>query len=141
MNHCRCTVFAAVIASVPISVLGSILPSRIDQTFFVAPSGNDTWSGRLAAPNTCAIRRAVRHIHSRNAVRTARQNAKSGGVQVVIRGGKYFLPETFVLDDRDSGAADCRTSGEPSRTRNRYSAGVRGSSAGGRITIEFLWPT
>ncbi|NLF68314.1 MAG: hypothetical protein GX575_04580 [Candidatus Anammoximicrobium sp.] len=73
-------------------------------TFYVAPNGNDAWSGKLAEPQGgdgpfASIGRA------RDAIRQAK--AAPGGLQepvtVRIRGGTYFLSETIRFAPEDSG--------------------------------------
>lgn len=73
-------------------------------SYYVAGNGNDSWSGRLAAPNEgrtdgpfATLRRA------RDALRLHRGTQRSRPSQVVLRAGKYFLREPLVLDERDSG--------------------------------------
>ena len=81
-------------------------PPRAD--FFVAPDGNDEWSGRLPAPNRArsdgpfaTVRRAVR------AVRELRRPPEwqPRHVTVLLRGGVYRLDEPLVLTPEDSGSA------------------------------------
>jgi hypothetical protein len=78
----------------------------VEADFFVATSGNDAWSGRLAAPDAAktdgpfaTIRRA------RDAVRATRA-AIAKPYTVLIRGGVYRLTEPIVFAPEDSGTAD-----------------------------------
>lgn len=73
---------------------------------FVATNGNDTWSGRLAAPNAersdgpfATLQRA------RDAVRLVRaaKSESSQAIVVTVRGGIYSLKKPFVLEAVDSG--------------------------------------
>jgi Right handed beta helix region len=72
-------------------------------TFYVAPNGNDSWSGRspkLAAPNGpfATLNRA------RNAIRQLKASGRfDGPVLVLLRGGTYRLDKPFRLDPQDSG--------------------------------------
>lgn len=72
--------------------------------FYVAPDGKDTNPGALEAP-FATLRRA------RDAVRKLKKTAGEKGllnpVTVLVRGGKYFLKETLVLTDVDSGTRAC----------------------------------
>jgi len=76
--------------------------------FFVAPDGNDNWSGLLAKPNKEKTDGPLATIfEARNRIRALKQ--KSGGrlpnpVNVYLRNGDYFLDKTFEIDWRDSGA-------------------------------------
>ena len=79
-----------------------------DAAFFVAPDGNDRWSGRLAAPNAAGndgpfatlarARDAVREVKTTGAVQEP--------ITVMVRGGKYYLDRTLILGPEDSGTQD-----------------------------------
>ncbi|MCM2370119.1 right-handed parallel beta-helix repeat-containing protein [Aporhodopirellula aestuarii] len=74
-------------------------------TLFVAPAGNDQWSGRLAEPQKNdgplatldAARLKVRQLKTTNPADT---------IEVQIRGGTYQLRETVVFGPQDSGSQD-----------------------------------
>jgi parallel beta-helix repeat protein len=82
-------------------------------TFYVAPNGNDAWSGKLAEPkgNDGPFASVVR---ARDAIRQSK--AAQGGlkepVTVRIRGGKYFLTEAITFGPEDSGTPQCPISYE-----------------------------
>ena len=75
--------------------------------FFVAPGGDDDWSGRLPGPEGgdgpfATLRRA------RDAVRgLIRESAKRQPITVLVRGGKYYLTEPLRLASEDSGTKAC----------------------------------
>jgi len=76
--------------------------------FYVAPGGNDQWSGTLAAPNAGRTDGPFATItRARDAIRSLK--AQAGGltrpVSVELRGGTYYLSEPFVLTPQDSGTA------------------------------------
>lgn len=77
--------------------------------FFVAPNGNDSWSGRLPAPNAEKTDGPWATLqHARDALRELRASGtfptnSQGPVTVWVRGGVYWLKETFVLEKIDSG--------------------------------------
>jgi hypothetical protein len=75
---------------------------------YVAPSGNDSWSGALAAPNPAGSDGPFRTLQrARDEVRRLKAAGNLGaGVTIQVRAGLYQLPETLTLDARDSGAAD-----------------------------------
>ena len=83
-------------------------PRVSDTQLYVAPNGNDAWSGRLAKPNRSGTdgplasltgaRDAVRRLKSRGAL--------ASPVRVTIAGGEYWMKETFELTPEDSGGAD-----------------------------------
>lgn len=78
--------------------------------FFVAPEGNDRWSGRLPEPNAqrsdgplatiSGAQQAVRRLISE-------QPRRQSPVVVAIRGGEYRLSEPIVFQPQDSGTPDC----------------------------------
>lgn len=67
---------------------------------YVSPAGNDANPGSAARP-FATIQRA------RDAIRELRKQGDlpAGGVKVILRGGKYYLPQTLDLDQQDSGTA------------------------------------
>ena len=75
--------------------------------FYVAPDGNDAWSGRLAAVNAeksdgpfATLQRA------RDAVRKQKTAGSAESITVYLRGGLYGLAQTFKLEAQDSGTAE-----------------------------------
>jgi len=70
-------------------------------TYYVATSGNDRWSGRLADPNAAKTDGPFASLErARNELR----NTGPGRARrVVVRGGTYPIKETFVLTKEDSG--------------------------------------
>lgn len=79
-------------------------------TFYVATSGNDSWSGKLSAPNKIRSDGPFLTVaRARDAVRQERERTKGlrTPVTVFIRGGEYFLGETLVLTPDDSGTKEC----------------------------------
>lgn len=74
------------------------------ETFFVSTKGNDHWSGRLPAPNHGGTDGPfATPARAQEAVRRALRLGTAKPIHVMVRGGKYFLPQTLVLDERDSG--------------------------------------
>jgi parallel beta-helix repeat protein len=73
--------------------------------FYISPSGNDLWSGRLPDVDTAGgdgpfatpagARGALRRLRSAGQL--------TGAVEVLLRGGKYFLAEPLVLGPEDGG--------------------------------------
>ncbi len=78
--------------------------------FFVATDGNDSWSGTLPEPNAqrtdgpfatlARARAAVRELKVSDGLREP--------VTVMVRGGKYYLENTLILNTADSGTQECR---------------------------------
>ncbi len=79
-------------------------------TLYVSPTGNDSWSGRVAEPNADHTDGPLATVaKARDAVRSAK--AASGHltqpVTVVLRGGVYHQPEPIVFSAIDSGTNEC----------------------------------
>jgi len=75
---------------------------------FVAPNGNDAWSGRLAAPNAALSDGPFATLaRARDAVRDLKK--REGGLKrdltVLIRGGVYRFSATLEFGPEDSGDA------------------------------------
>jgi hypothetical protein len=74
-------------------------------TFYVATNGNDLWSGRLATPNRARTDGPLSSLAgARDRIRSERTGNQT--VQVLVRGGTYYLPAPFVLEPQDSGTAE-----------------------------------
>ncbi len=74
---------------------------------YVSPDGDDSWNGRLPAPDGkgggpfATLRRA------RDALRRLTADGRRAGpVTVLLRGGTYRLTEPLVLEPKDSGTQD-----------------------------------
>ena len=79
------------------------------KTFYVSPKGLDNWSGVLKAPNAGATDGPLATIAgARDAIRRLKSRGPlTSPVKLVISGGRYPLPSTFVLTPQDSGLASC----------------------------------
>jgi parallel beta-helix repeat protein len=103
---------AAAFASWLLLVLNATVHAQ-GLSLYVAPNGNDAWSGKLAEPRDsdgpfASIGRA------RDAIRQwkAAQGGLKAPITVQIRGGKYVLPETITFTAEDSGTQACPVSYE-----------------------------
>jgi len=81
-------------------------------TLYVAPNGNDAWSGKAADAKDndgpfATIARARDAIRQQKA-----QGGLTGPVSVRIRGGTYFLSETLTFTPEDAGTKECPISYE-----------------------------
>ncbi len=77
-------------------------------TYYLAPNGNDRWSGTLAAPNRARTDGPFATLErARNAIRTLKTagGLPAGGVVVELRAGTYAPAHPFALDARDGGTA------------------------------------
>ena len=71
--------------------------------FYISPSGNDQWSGRLAEPNSGRTDGPFATLgRARDAVREQRAKNRDAHVRVGLRGGTYRLPQTVVFSMQDS---------------------------------------
>ncbi|MCU0917655.1 MAG: right-handed parallel beta-helix repeat-containing protein, partial [Planctomycetes bacterium] len=93
-------------------VLGLSLPMNqagwAATDFYIAPSGNDQWSGRLASPRAGANDGPFATLsRAREAIRALKESTglPEGGVTVWIAAGTYALEQGLDLTAADSGAA------------------------------------
>ena len=75
-------------------------------SLYVAPGGDDSWSGMLAAPNQAGtdgpfatVTRAQKQVRKAKA-----DGGLSEGATVLLREGTYYLDETLTFGPEDSGA-------------------------------------
>jgi hypothetical protein len=76
---------------------------------YVAPTGNDAWSGKLAEPNSARTDGPFATLErARDEIRKLKQAATLGAgvVTVELRGGVYERDRAFELAAEDSGTAD-----------------------------------
>ncbi len=78
-------------------------------TFYVAPNGNDKWSGKLKQPNAAQTDGPLASLAgARDAIRKLKAQAGlTAPVDVIIADGTYELAETFALTPADSGTDAC----------------------------------
>jgi len=116
------------------------LASALD--LYVAPNGNDAWSGGIAKPNKA---RTDGPLASLNGARDTLRKLRAAGqlkeaVRVIVANGRYTLTEPLVLGPEDSGTAQAPVSFEAAK-------GARPVFSGGRIIGGFergengLWKT
>ncbi len=80
-------------------------PAPAAVTFYVAPNGNDLWSGRLSAPNSDNTDGPIATFDHARAFLQTINKAGLNQVNVQFRGGTYFLPSTILFTAADSGSA------------------------------------
>jgi hypothetical protein len=78
--------------------------ARLASVFYVATEGNDAWSGKLAQPNAAKTDGPLATLQ--RARELTRKVAPGVARIVIVRGGSYFLGETFCLGQQDSGTAE-----------------------------------
>lgn len=70
-------------------------------TFFVAPNGNDSWSGRTPRPNANRKDGPFATLHA--ACRAARKLGIKQTRKVIVQAGRYFFDKPLVLNLQDTG--------------------------------------
>ncbi len=75
---------------------------------YVATNGHDQWSGALPEPNAIKTDGPFATLkQARDILRKLKKNGKlPDGAIVYVRGGTYYLDETFTLGPEDSGTED-----------------------------------
>jgi len=83
----------------------------------VATDGNDTWSGKLARPNSAHSDGPLASLTgARDAIRKLNQQGQlSGPVKVVVADGRYNLTTPLELDPEDTGTAQAPISYEAAK--------------------------
>jgi hypothetical protein len=89
------------------AITTSLIPDLVPITLFVDPNGNDSWSGRQETANSAnndgplatlaGAKIAVRKLKSQ-------QHNSQRPIQVMLRGGTYFLSEPVLFEPEDSGS-------------------------------------
>lgn len=99
---------------------------------YVAPGGNDAWSGKLSAVNAQRTDGPVASLAgARDAVRKVRGESPDRPVRVVIAEGGYSLAEPVVFTPQDSGSPDAPVTYEAA-------PGARPVFHGGRVITGFM---
>jgi hypothetical protein len=102
MKHIQLTVLGIVF------LLASSLFAATERiVLYVSPSGNDSWSGSIAEPNPQKSDGPLATLsEARNRIRAIKekQGRLNNDVTIYIRGGIYFLKDTFELEPADSGS-------------------------------------
>jgi hypothetical protein len=101
-------------------------------TLYVAPDGNDSWSGRRARPNLTRSDGPLASLNgARDTIRKLKaEGARTGTVEVMVCGGEYTMTGPFVLTLEDCGT-------EKSPVTYRSGAGGRPVFSGGRAITGF----
>ena len=122
--------------------------NHIEHVFYVAPNGNDAWSGKLPSPNraktdgpfaTLQRARDVLREHKRGQGGTLDQP-----VTVFVRGGTYFLTAPLVFNDTVIGAMQLRAgapdafSEEDLRLAERVADQIAGAVASAGLHVELV---
>ena len=103
MKRMLLTVILALPVHCAMSVAADPLPKGA--VFFVAPDGNNAWSGKLPSRNATDTDGPFRSLaRARDVVRELKaKSVPKGGVTILVRGGTYFLSEPLSFEPDDSG--------------------------------------
>ena len=91
--------------SLTLLVLAANAQARPTNTnFYLAPNGNDAWSGKLTSPNKTKTDGPFATLpHALEAARKVnRNNPNFAGINLTLRGGTYSLSETVTLTEKDA---------------------------------------
>jgi hypothetical protein len=76
-----------------------------EANLYVAPNGNDRWSGKFAEPNIAQTDGPFATLaRARDAVRELKKTSPENDILVLIRGGVYRLDKTLLFSLKDSAA-------------------------------------
>ncbi len=99
--------YLAPTAALLLGFMAAIPANAADPTsaaFYVAPNGNDAWSGKLPAPNAGATDGPFATLaKARDALRALKTSDPKAVLTVLVRAGTYYLPEPLVFRPQDSG--------------------------------------
>lgn len=91
------------------NLAGATVAAVEPTTFYIAPNGNDAWSGKLLEPNSTKTDGPLATLEgARDAIRRLKKAGPlpTGGVAVELRGGVYERNGTLDLTADDSGTAE-----------------------------------
>ncbi len=92
--------------SLSILACGAVAHSADTADFYISPTGNDTWSGRSAEPNTARTDGPVASVaRAQQLIRRLKHDQPDRTTPIVaaIRGGYYYLAESLRFAPDDSG--------------------------------------
>ena len=73
---------------------------------YVAPRGNDAWSGRFAEPNAVGTDGPVATLGKAVELARALRGTRRDGYTILVCAGTYYLPGTLALGPQDSGTPE-----------------------------------
>lgn len=104
-KNLRITIISIILA---LSFQTLVFAGKPKADFYISPSGNDSWSGTLAAPNADRSDGPFKTLtKARDAVRS-KLAGMDKDIVVMLRGGNYFIDKTIVFGLADSGKGQHR---------------------------------
>jgi hypothetical protein len=89
------------------AILGMQAAALPAATFYVAPDGDDHWTGRLERPNAARSDGPLASLEgARDALRRAKKETPAEPLRVVVAGGTYRIGSPCVLSPEDGGSAE-----------------------------------
>ena len=102
MRSLRSLAFLLVLSSLLLATVNALAQSANAFTYYVAPNGNDVWSGRLPEPKADGSDGPFATIqHARDAIRSL---PRKDQINVLMREGTYLITEPIRFAPEDSGA-------------------------------------
>ncbi|TLN00624.1 hypothetical protein FDZ71_14260, partial [bacterium] len=96
-----------VLVALGFAALLSVHKEEEEMVFYVAPNGNDSWSGTLASPNRAGTDGPLATLErARDEVRKLIAGNLTKDVKVLVREGTYYIPNGFTLGPEDSGTEE-----------------------------------
>ncbi|MFP5512793.1 MAG: carbohydrate-binding domain-containing protein, partial [Alphaproteobacteria bacterium] len=111
------------------------VPAPTEPGFYVAKNGNDSWSGKLAAPNAAGTDGPFASLQKAQAAMRADTTIDT----TYVRGGDYYLKNVVWLDGQDSGVTFSGYGNEKAVIHGSAQASVSFGLGGAKnVTIEGL---
>ena len=110
MKHTLPLLTALLLAPLAAMYAADIVKQAADEgtRFYIAPTGNDAWSGTLPERNAAHSDGPLATLgQARLAARTRIAKGLTSPIIVQIRGGEYELDKTVVFGPEDSGTKKC----------------------------------
>ena len=80
---------------------------QAETTFYIATNSEDGWSGKLSEPNAEKTDGPFATLEKAcDAVRAVVAEGLDKPLTVMVRGGKYYLSDAFLLEEEDSGTRE-----------------------------------
>ena len=122
-------------APTPTPTPAPTVPAPTEPGFYVARNGNDSWSGKLAAPNAAGTDGPFASLQKAQAAMRADTTIDT----TYVRGGDYYLKNVVWLDSKDSGVTFTGYGNEKAVIHGSAQASVSFGLGGAKnVTIEGL---
>ncbi|BCM90704.1 hypothetical protein IAD21_02564 [Abditibacteriota bacterium] len=142
MMNWKCKIVSSLLLGLGVVVLLPGVQRAEATTLYVAPTGNDGWTGNLARPNTA---RKDGPLASLQGARDAIRKLKAEGplkepIHVVVAQGSYVITQPLVFEPQDSGTAQTPISYEAASNAHPVIDGGR-TVTGWKRGVDGIWTT